>query len=119
MILRNIFVCRQDLGLGAGLTLAGLAPVFTVMFAAMAGSLMAPAVSTAGRALFDAVMQIPEIEINLPSFGSDEETAEVRSLNTNSNMWSRIMTNVANNLAEEFNRNYKGKFQKLLNKKVL
>ena len=114
-------VSRQDI-LGTGLTtFAGLVPVVTVMFAAMAGSLMAPAVGHAGRALFDAILAIPEIEINLPKFGdeAEEDVTEARSLNKNSNMWSRIMTNVANNIAEEFNANYKTKFQKFLSNQRL
>ena len=73
---------------------------------------MAPAVRSAARAMFDFAAEIPNIEINLP--GTEEEENEVRSLK-GSGLWSRMMTNVVSNLAEDFNTHYKGKFEKFLN----
>ena len=62
--------------------------------------------------MFDFAAEIPNIEINLP--GTEGEENEVRSLK-GSGLWSRMMTNVVSNLAEEFNTHYKGKFEKFLN----
>merc|ERR1712173_557696 len=66
-----------------------------------------------GRSLMDFAVEIPNIEFNIP--GTEEEENEVRSLGGSQN-WARMLTNVATNLADEFNSQYKGKFQKLLNK---
>ena len=98
---------------GTGLTLAAVVPIATVFFAALTGAMAAPAISTAARAMFDFALEIPNIEINLPGVGTEEEENEVRSLK-GSDLWSRMMTNVVNNLAEEFNTKYRGKFEKFL-----
>ena len=83
-----------------------------MFFAALTGAMAAPALSTAARAMFDFALEIPNIEINLP--GAEVEENEVRSLK-GSDLWSRMMTNVVNNLADEFNTKYRGKFEKFLN----
>ena len=107
----SLFV-RQDI-LGTGLSFAAVIPVITIFTAALAGALVAPAVSTAARSLFSLAAEIPNIEINLP--GDEVEVNEIaRSLTGSSGMWSRILTNVATNLVDEFNTKYKGKFEKLL-----
>ena len=88
-------------------------PIVTIFSAALAGALAAPAFSAAARSLFDFAMEIPNIEINLPGVGTEEEENEVRSLK-GSDLWSRMLTNVVTNLSNEFTSKYKGKFQKLL-----
>ena len=106
------YFTRQDI-LGTGLTFAAVIPVITIFTAALAGALVAPAVSTAARSLFNFAAEIPNIEINLP--GSEVEVNETaRSLTGGSGLWSRVLTNVASNLVDEFNTKYKGKFEKLL-----
>ena len=77
--------------------------------------MVAPAITSATRSLMDFAIEIPNIEFNIP--GTEEEENEVRSLG-GSQTWSRMLTNVATNLADEFNSKYKGKFQKLLNKNL-
>ena len=89
-------------------------PVITIFSAALAGALFAPAVSTAARSLFNLAAEIPNIEINLPGATGGEEVAEVKRSLSSSGLWSRLLTNVASNLAQEFNTKYKGKFQKFL-----
>ena len=66
--------------------------------------------------MFAFMAEIPNIEINMPGIvGTTEEESEVaRSLGASSGLWSRLLTNVASNLAQEFNTKYKGKFQKFL-----
>ena len=96
----------------AGLTVSALIPVVTIFVAALSGALAAPAISAAGRAMFDMLAEIPNIEINLPG-ATEEEENEVRSLK-GSDLWSRMLTNVVTNLSDEFTSKYKGKFQKLL-----
>jgi len=100
----------------AGLSFAALVPIVTIFSAAMAGSLLAPAVSSAARSMFAFMAEIPNIEINMPGIvGTTEEENEVaRSLGASSGLWARLLTNVASNLAQEFNTKYKGKFQKFL-----
>ena len=107
-----MFFARQDI-LGTGLTLSAIVPVATIFVAALAGALFAPAVSTAARSLFSLAAEIPDVEINLP--GDEVEVNEIaRSLTGGSGVWSRVLTNVATNLVDEFNTKYKGKFEKLL-----
>ena len=89
--------------------------VVTVFAAALLGAMVAPALSSATRSLMDMAIEIPNIEFTIP--GTEEEENEVRSLG-GSQTWSRILTNVATNLADEFSQKYKGKFQKLLNKNL-
>ena len=89
--------------------------VMVVFSAALLGAMVAPALTSATRSLMDMAVEIPNIEFNIP--GTEEEVAEVRSLG-GSETWSRMLTNVATNLADEFNSKYKGKFQKLLNKNL-
>ena len=79
------------------------------------GAVVAPALTSATRSLMDFAFEIPNIEIPLPGV---EEENEMRSL-VASQDWSRILSNVVNNLAVEFNQKYKGKFQKLLSSKNL
>ena len=75
--------------------------------------MVAPALSSATRSLMDFAFEIPNIEINLP--GDEVEVNEIaRSLTGGSGVWSRVLTNVATNLVDEFNTKYKGKFEKLL-----
>ena len=80
------------------------------------GAVVAPALTSATRSLMDFAFEIPNIEISLP--GAEEEVNEVRSLGGGED-WSRLLTNVATNLAQEFSSKYKGRFQKLLNSKNL
>lgn len=109
---RIIFIYfRQDL-LGSVTPLT----VATVFVAALLGAMVAPALSSATRSLMDFAIEIPNIEFSLP--GAEEEVNEVRSLEGGED-WSRILTNVAHNLAQEFSSKYKGRFQKLLNSENL
>ena len=89
--------------------------VVVVFSAALLGAMVAPALTSATRSLMDMAVEIPNIEFNIP--GTEEEENEVRSLG-GSQTWTRMLTNVATNLADEFNSKYKGKFQKLLNKNL-
>ena len=109
---RIIFIYfRQDF-LGSVTPLS----IGTVFVAALLGAMVAPALSSATRSLMDFAIEIPNIEFSLP--GAEEEVNEVRSLEGGED-WSRILTNVAHNLAQEFSSKYKGRFQKLLNSENL
>ena len=69
------------------------------------GAVVAPALTSATRSLMDFAFEIPNIEIGLTGV---EDENEMRSL-VASQDWSRVLSNVVNNLAEEFNSKYKGK----------